>query len=211
MRRASITRAATVRRALHGLFAAALALGLLSSGPRALADEPSANGSRQVTLTWAPLPTPVPLVAGEPTGDGDALPPSIAVLPLRLSLLDAAYPLVPPCSGGDPISSAAPVFPVQRHTFFALIPHLVLHGFSSGCTSVNTGVGGGVTYAAPIAKNWWIMGSAGTYAVQWLRANQPASLQQVTDARVDVVFRLSSDRALSLGVGRRGLSFSGAW
>jgi hypothetical protein len=47
--------------------------------------------------------------------------------------------------------------------------------------------------------------------VQLFRANQPATLVPVTDARLDLVLRRSQNRSLSLGVSQRGVSFGGVW
>jgi hypothetical protein len=142
------------------------------------------------------------------------LPPAIALLPLRLSLVDPTFPMgaafgEDPCF--DPTGTAVPLFASNRSAFLPLAPRLVLHGFSSGRCVVDSGVGGGITYAAPIAKDWWLTAGLGTYAVQALRANQPTSLIPRADARVDVVFRPAPDRAWAFGVGRRGLTLTGIW
>jgi hypothetical protein len=100
---------------------------------------------------------------------------------------------------------------VARHTFLPLTQHLVLHGFSSGCAPIDTGVGGGLTYAAPLAKGWWLVAGLGAYGVQSLQAGQPAGLHARTDARLDVVYRPSPSRSWSFGVNRRGVTLGGSW
>ena len=199
-----------IRHSLRCRRALPLAVGLLALAPAAHADEPTVTGGQHVPLTWTPLPPAVPLFGGEPTDAGDGLPASIAILPLRLSLLDASFPITMQWGlprGGDPMASAAPAFPVQRHVILPLTPRLTLHGFTSGRIASDTGVGGAVTYTAPLARNMWLVGSAGVYGVQAFRANQPASLTAVTDTRLDLVLR----PVWSVGVGQRGVSFAGAW
>jgi hypothetical protein len=145
------------------------------------------------------------------------LPPSVAVLPLRLSLLAATLPEVAkwgldPCSAAsDPSGGSTPFFPMNRSAFLPLTPRLVLHGFSSGRCVADTGIGGGITYTAPMAKDWWLTAGVGGYAVQAFRPNQPASLVGKSDARVDLTYRPAPDRAWSFGVGRRGLTLGGTW
>jgi hypothetical protein len=217
MARASKTNGLSGRRSVFRAGRLALALGLALTATVAAADPPAPSSPSHVPLTWTPMPTAVPLIAGEPTGDGTGLPAAVAVLPLRLSLLDAATPITlqwgaDPCgSSGDPAASAAPAFPVQHHAVLALAPRLTLHGFSSGRCAADTGIGGGVTYAAPVAKNWWFVASAGIYGVQAFRPNQSPTLTPVTDARLDLVLRAQPTRPWSFGVSRRGVSVTGAW
>jgi hypothetical protein len=134
-----------------------------------------------------------------------------------LSLLAATFPAVAawgidPCSSrGDPTGGGVPYFAINRSAFLPLTPRLVLHGFSSGRCTADSGIGGGVTYAAPMGKGWWLTAGLGTYAVQAFRPNEPPSLVRKTDARIDVVFRPAPDRAWALGLGRRGLTFGGIW
>jgi hypothetical protein len=205
------------RRLVPRALGLSLALAAAYVPSTAVAGEPSVWSGRTVTLTWTPLPTSVPLAGGEPTGDAFTLPPSIAVLPLRLSLLAATFPEVlkwgiDPCgSNMDPAASAVPFFPMNRSAFLPLTPRLVLHAFSSGHCIADSGGGGGVTYTAPVAKNWWLTGSAGMYAVQAFRPNQPQSMTARGDARVDLTYRPAPDRAWALGLGRRGLTIGGIW
>ena len=187
-----------------------LLAGLLAFAPAAAADEPTVTSTHHLVLTWTPLPPAMPLFGGEPSDAGDGLPAALAILPLRLSLLEASLPITMQWGhipGGDPLASAAPAFPIERHAILRLTPRLTLHGFSSGRRVSDTGVGGGVTYTAPLATNTWLVGSAGIYGVQAFRPNQPPSLTAVTDTRLDLVI----PRAGSVGIGQRGVSFGGAW
>jgi len=166
---------------------------------------------------FMPVPTPlqIPALFGEPTS-ADGLAPGLAVLPLRLSLMDATFPLAG-ASPSDPFQCAAREdpsgnsqygFPVQHHVFLALTPRLVLHGFSRLGCPLDAVAGGGLTYSMPVAKNLWLVPSAG-FTVQ------PSSLQGRAltkgDARLDLLMKTSTDRTLSVGVGRRGLKLTGTW
>lgn len=165
------------------------------------------------------LPTPVQLTLppfGEPTGAATGLAPSLAVLPLRLSLFGDAFPLAG-AMPGDPLGCAsrsdisgnsASGFATQQHVFLPITQRLVLHGFSRGGCPLDAVAGGGITYTMPVARNVWLVPSAGI-------ATMPSALPGVTrtrsDARVDLVFNTYSDHVLGVGVGRRGLKLTGTW
>jgi hypothetical protein len=165
------------------------------------------------------LPTPVQLTLppfGEPTGTAAGLAPALAVLPMRLSLLGATFPFAAAMPGDpfgcasrqDPAGNSSSGFATQNHVFLPLTGRLTLHGFSSVGCPLDAGMGGGVTYAAPLTRQAWLVASAGVYG-------QPSALPGVprtkSDARVDVVFKAYGDRTLGVGVGRQGLKFTGTW
>jgi hypothetical protein len=149
---------------------------------------------------------------GEPTDLGGALAPAVAVLPLRLSLLGDAFPIAGALGGASCASREEPSgntswgFPVQHQAVLPLTPRLVLHGFSLLGCPLDAGVGGGFTFAVPLPRNFWLVAAAGVYG-------QPALPRQPvlhTDARLDLVVP-SGPQSFSVGVGRRGLTFSGRW
>ena len=178
----------------------------------ALGDEPSSWPARTTQLTWVPFPTTAP-TGGEPTSS-DALAASVAVLPLRLSLIGDSFPVAhafgdDACAGrAQAAGNAVWGFPVQRQTFYALTPRLVVHTFSQLGCPLDAGAGWGVTYALPVAKSWWVVGAMGGYI---LPSAQPGHALLKTDARLDLVYRPTADRAWAVGVGRKGITLSGVW
>lgn len=195
---------------VRALVATVLAGVALLAGDRAAdAQEPSAPGT-------SALPVSVPLrllPLGEPT-TANSLEPTLAVLPLRLSLFGDAFPvggMIPgdPCGEGA-MRAANPgawVFPVQQATYVALTPHLVLHGFSRLGCPVDAGAGTGLTYSVPLPKNLWLIASAGAFA----QPGYPGPTRVRSDARLDVMMRPNADHAYAVGVGRRGFTFTGTW
>jgi hypothetical protein len=165
------------------------------------------------------LPTPVQLTIppfGEPTGVGTGLAPALAVLPLRLSLMSSVFPMAS-LAPGDPFgckireemsANSNGGFPVQHQVFLPLTSRLVLHGFSTGGCPLDAGAGGGISYTMPVARNVWLVPSAGVYS-------QPNGITPTTrtrsDARVDLVFKTYGGRALGVGVGRQGFKITGTW
>jgi hypothetical protein len=123
------------------------------------------------------LPPPSSSVLASPTQVSDAgtLPAAAASLPLRLSLLGAAYPLGPTfgssACGAASIAAAGTIFPTQPYTQIELSPRLVFHGFSDlGCPGdpyalLDTGAGGGLTYSLPLLPALWLVASAGAYGI----------------------------------------------
>jgi hypothetical protein len=113
--------------------------------------------------------------SASPAPDSTRLPPDAASLPLRLSLLTSIYPLGPSMTNGGcgaaSVAAASTIFPTQPYTQVQLVPRLVLHGFSDlGCPGdpyalIDSGVGGGLTYAQPLKPGVWLVGSAGGYVV----------------------------------------------
>jgi len=163
------------------------------------------------------VPTPVPLQlflpSGEPTSFGAALPPSLAVLPLRLSLMSATFPIAgalpgDPCassetSGGNTVWG----FPMQHATYMQLTPALTLHGFSTRGCALDASVGGGVSYALALPSNMWLVVNAGLLS----QPSMPGSTRTRGDARLDLMLRPTPDRAYAVGIGRRGVTFTGQW
>lgn len=165
------------------------------------------------------FPTPVQLTLppfGEPTATATGLAPALAVLPLRLSLMSSVFPLGS-MAPGDPFGcktredasgNSNAGFPVQRQVFLPLTSRLVLHGFSTGGCPLDAAAGGGVSYAMPVARNTWLVPSAGVYG----QPNGIVPTARVkSDARVDVIFRTYTGRTLGVGVGRQGLKITGTW
>jgi hypothetical protein len=190
--------------------AASLLGALLAALPlSASAQEPSSYGAAGVPIVTPLRFTPL---FGEPTGPGGLLPPSLAVLPLRLSLQGDAFPLAGALGGSGCASREEASgntqwgFPIQRQTYLALTPHLVLHGFSRLGCPLDAGMGGGFTYSLPLRQDLWLVASAGVFSVP----NAPTPTRLHTDARIDLVLP-KTDHAWAVGVGRRGLTFSGKW
>jgi hypothetical protein len=159
-------------------------------------------GAQEPTGTWQRPPTTlVPsvklttpwLFPGEPTGAG-GMSPWVASTPLRLALQSGILPTAggyPNCvSLEEPSGNTVNGFPVQRFTSLRLAPALVLQGFSSAGCPVDGAIGGGLTYTTAI------------------RPSLPARVQ--SDARIDLTHQLDGGRTLSVGIGKRGITFGGA-
>lgn len=162
-----------------------------------------------------PAPVPLRLFApfGEPTSTSGGLAPPLAVLPMRLSLLAATFP-VGGALPGDPCASSAEAsgnsvwgFPMQHATFLPLTPQLSLAGFSSRGCALDASMGGAVSYAIPLPRNLWLVVSTGLLS----QPNLPSPSRTAADARVDLMLRPSADRSYALGLGRRGVTFTGQW
>jgi hypothetical protein len=176
----------------------------------ALADDPAPSPM------WMPAPTALQLrpLFGEPTGDAQGLAPALAVMPLRLSLMSTAFPIAG-ALGGNPCASREEAsgntvngFAVQRQVYLAITPQLVLHGFSRAGCPLDAGIGGGLTYSVPVSKSVFLVASAGTYTLPGV---QPRRVLTKGDARIDLIFRSTPDRAWGVGLGRRGLKLTGTW
>ncbi|MDB4998516.1 MAG: hypothetical protein JWM74_5948 [Myxococcaceae bacterium] len=175
----------------------------------ALAQEPVGRPSSLSPIA----PASTPLFVGEPAGSPGDLSPYAAVAPLRLSLLSVHPPrgdLFGDQSCGPRMEGSGNTvngFAVQRQTYLQLTPRLVLHGFSQMGCAFDAGVGGGVTYAAPLKPNLWLVASVGMYAMPAFNSVKPTT---AFDARVDVVKRTGAN-TMRVGVGTRGVSFGGDW
>jgi len=187
-----------------------LSLGLLAG--TAKAQEPSFALSAFVP----PAPASV-LQAGQGAGaDAMSLGSMAAITPLRLSLLSSIYPLGPAFGGAGCAAEVADgnqsIFPVQPYFAVPLTPRLVLHGFSDlGCpgdptAGIDSGAGGGLTYAAPVRPNLWLVGGAGFYGVP--SHGTPGQVyvppRAATELRIDLVKKSADGRTLSVGLGARG-------
>ena len=176
----------------------------------ALADDPAP------APVWMPTPTALQLrpLFGEPTGDAQGLGAALAVMPLRLSLMNASFPIAG-ALGGDPCASREEAsgntvngFAVQHQVYLAITPQLVLHGFSRGGCPLDAGIGGGLTYAEPVSKSVFLVASAGTFSLPSVLTGRVVTK---SGARFDLVFRSAPDRAWGVGLGRRGLKLTGTW
>jgi hypothetical protein len=176
----------------------------------ALAQEPTGRPASLVPLA----PLSAPLFPGEPVGGAGDLSPYAAFTPLRLSLLSIHPPRADLFFGDggcgarmEASGNTVNGFAVQRQTFMALTPRLVLHGFSQAGCAFDAGIGGGVTYAVPLAPNLWLVASAGMYAMPAFNSTKPTT---AFDARLDVVKRTGAN-TMRVGLGTRGVSFGGDW
>jgi hypothetical protein len=193
----------------RAILRAAIGAVLLASAPASAQVAPPLSPG----VAMAPAPVALHLVPpwGEPTSTGPLLPPGIAVLPLQLSLLSDAFPVggaMPSlCDPTSDLGRSAGGFPLQRATYMALTPRLVLHGFSRQGCPVDAAAGGGLTYSIPLPRDFFIVASAGALA----QPNAPSPARVRTDARLDLTWRATPDRAYSLGVGKKGITFGGQW
>ena len=192
------------------LLAVLLAACALVRATPAFADDPPPS------LAWMPTPTALQLrpLFGEPTGDAQGLAPALAVMPLRLSLMGDTFPIAG-ALGGSPCASREEAsgntvngFAMQRQVYLAITPQLVLHGFSSAGCPLDAGIGGGMTYSVPVSRSLFLVASAGAYS---LPSAQPGRVLTKGDARIDLIFRSTPDRAWGIGLGRRGLKLTGTW
>ncbi len=166
---------------------------------------------RPVTLSPM-VPAFTPLLPGEPTGDKGATS-YLTSMPLRLSLGHSAFAF-PHAGGGvacEPREEASGNtingFAVQRYTFLRLTPRLVLHGFSTAGCPLDAGMGGALTYAAPLSPKWWLVASGGIYAQTSAIASRPTLR---TDVHIDVM-KQDGGLMTAVGLGTRGFTFTGNW
>jgi hypothetical protein len=157
-------------------------------------------------LRLAPLapvaPLPSPLSQGEPSSGAGVLDPWTAMQPLRLSLMGSIFPLdraLPNCESREEASgNSVSGMPVQRVQSWRLAPRLSLHGFSSDGCPVDGGLGGGVTYAAPLRPSLWLVAGAGGYGVPAAPGLLPP--RAVGDVRIDLVKQQAAGRSIHLGL-----------
>lgn len=166
------------------------------------------------TPASAMVPTPVAfslLPPGEPTSFGSTLPPTLAVLPLRLSLMSDTFPISGALAGdacqAQEEANSAWSFPVQRATYLRLTPQLTLSGFSSGGCTLDAALGGGASYVLPLPSNLWLVVNAGLLS----QPAFPGGSRTRGDVHVDIMMRPTPDRAYALGLWRRGMTFTGQW
>lgn len=151
------------------------------------------------------------LSLGEPPGDGGVLPGYFASAPLRLSLQNRVFPVAggfEQCSTReDAAGNSIGGIPIQRYALLRLTPNLVLHGFSAAGCPIDGAIGAGATYSVPVAPSLWLVAGAGVYTAP----AQPGPRRAHTDFRVDLVKKVNDTRSLSVGIGRRGVSFGGSF
>jgi hypothetical protein len=214
------------RKDLCAALALATALAILCAPAIASAQTTSASTPLTTTTTTStPTPTLAPASIGlppvqivnNPFQRGDTLSPNalshdIAMMPLRLSLLGDAYPLansIPGCAANaENAGNTLNGFTLQRSFAMPLMPHLTLVGFSQTACQYDAAVGGGLVYTAPIRKDLWFTASAGALVLPHGNVTRPS---YKSDARVDVVWRESNNRAWSVGVGLRGIKLGGVF
>ncbi len=194
----------------RALLAACFVLGAVATPTAGFAQYPPPP-----TPASAMVPTPVQLTLsppGEPTSFGTGLPATLAVLPLRLSLMGDTFPIAGALPG-DPCHAQAEAnsawgFPIQHATYMRLTPQLTLSGFSSGGCTLDASIGGAASYVLPLpSNNLWLVINAGLLSQPGL----PGGSRTRADLRLDLMMRPSPDRAYSVGVGRRGVTFTGQW
>jgi hypothetical protein len=160
-----------------------------------------------------PLTLPSILSTGDPSGDRGDLAPSLAAEPLRLSLTSTIFPV----GGGfeqcktrtDAAGNSINGFPIRRFQALRLAPRLTLAGFSDGGCPVDGGMGGGLTYAAPLPSSFWLVASGGYYAVPAHGPGLPARTS--SDIRLDLVKQTASGRTFHFGVEeKKGTGVTGA-
>ncbi len=148
---------------------------------------------------------------GEPTGDAATLPGYFASAPLRLSLQNRIVPAGPGyeqcATRGDAAGNSVGGIPTQRYTLIRLTPNLVLHGFSAGGCPIDGALGTAVTYSVPVSPSLWLVAGAGVYTAPAQYGGPKAR----ADFRLDLVKKVNDTRSFSVGVGRRGVSFGGAF
>ena len=164
------------------------------------------SGTARAQQTAAPLvPIITPLRGDDLFTGRNGLLTSSAFAPLRLSLTGGIFSQASAFSGCDSRSDASGNsvngFAVQRYTFLRLTPALVLHGFSLAGCAVDSGMGGGFSYAIPLRKSLLLVASAGIYGMPAPAGGPPAMVTSA--ARVDIVKQLAWGRTLSVGLGTR--------
>jgi len=192
-----------------GLASLLLGLGTFAFAPSSFAQDPPPP-----TPASAMVPTPVALSLfppGEPTSNGGGLPPTLAVLPLRLSLMGGTFPIASALAGNPCLAQTEANsnwgFPVQRATYLKLTPQLSLTGFSSGGCTLDASLGGGASYVLPLPSNLWLVINAGLLS----QPSLPGGARTRGDVHVDLMLRPTPDRAYAVGLGRRGVTFTGQW
>lgn len=155
----------------------------------------------------------IPLRSGDAATDSAGLPLDIGMMPLRLSLSSGYWPqgkTLPGCEErAEQTGDTWNFFPLQRAAAVHLIPRLTLVGFSTTACMVDANAGVGLMYTAPIRKDLWIVGSVGASILPTTTTTYAPRAR--ADARVDLVWKATPDRAFSVGIGRRGVFVGGAF
>jgi hypothetical protein len=146
-------------------------------------------------------------------GDTGSLPGYMASAPVRLSLQNQIRPIeggYPECaSREDSAGNSIGGIPLQRYTVLRLTPHLELHGFTSGGCPIDGAIGGAVTYTVRVIPTLWLVAGAGIYAAP--APAQVASARTRSDFHIDLIEKVNDTQSLSVGVGRRGVTFGGVF
>jgi hypothetical protein len=188
------------------VFALALGSAALLAGAVASAQEPTSSSAQALALSAFVPPAPASVLARGVASDRAPLSPYWASMPLRLTLLTSLLPVGPALGNGGcsaSVETAGTIFPTQPYAYFALTPHLVLHGFSDlGCPDdpralLDSGAGGGVTYEVPVAKSLSLVTSAGAYGVP----GNGLPTRYAVHAGVDVVEQKPNGGAMFTGIG----------
>jgi hypothetical protein len=197
--------------------AAACAWGLAAAvfvqGASAQQPLPASAASFVSPAFLPPLTLPSILSPGDESDDRGDLAPRLAAEPLRLSLTSTIFPIG---EGSDQCKTRTDAsgnsihgFPIRRFQALRLAPHLTLAGFSEGGCPIDGGMGGGVSYAAPLPSSFWLVASAGYYAVPGRGPALPARTS--SDIRLDLVKQIDSGRTFHFGVEqKRGTGVTGA-
>jgi hypothetical protein len=178
----------------------------------------SSAGAQEPSFVLSPYlaPAPASLLQAGFAADSKGLGALAAVTPLRLSLLSSIYPLGPAFGGagcsGESVDVAQTALPFQPHIAFQLTPRLVLHGFSDlGClgdprAGIDAGAGGGLTYAAPVRADLWLVAGTGFFGVpsHGVPGQNYIPPRAATELRLDLVKKKADGGTLSVGLGARG-------
>jgi hypothetical protein len=152
-------------------------------------------------------------LTGEPTGDASALPGYFASAPLRLSLQNQIFPVgsaYDQCATrGDAAGNSTGGVPTQRYALLRLTPNLVLHGFTAGGCPIDGAIGGAITYSARIAPTLWLVAGAGIYTAP--APAQYSAARTRSDFHLDLIKKVDDTHSFSVGVGKRGVTFGGAF
>jgi hypothetical protein len=179
------------------LFASLLATILPSAIARAQSSPAAPTPTPAPPAALAPLPPIVVPTRADPPG---ATPADAIGLPLRLSML-SSIPSGSPAGGcSQPsVDGANTILPVQPSVRVQLTLRLTLELVSNlGCpgdpyAAFDTGIGGGLTYAAGLRPNLWLVAGAGTYGTSHRGTSAVSGL--------DLVTKTASGDSRSVGVG----------
>ncbi len=214
-----LARGALRMRSREFVTALAIASAWFAAALPARAQEPTGSAPALRLQPFAAIPPPAPVGSplaaffGEPTGDAGAPPGYFASAPLRLTLQNEILPMggaYEQCgTRGDAAGNSTGGIPTQHYTLLRLTPNLVLHGFAAGGCPIDGAIGGAITYSAQVAPSLWLVAGAGIYAAP--APAQLAGARTRTDFQVDLVKKVNDTRSFSVGIGKRGVSFGGAF
>jgi hypothetical protein len=143
--------------------------------------------------------------ADDGLGEPGAPSPLASFTPLRLSLNQGLFPTASAIQGcpsrEDASGNSINGFPIERYSYLRLSPRLTIHGFSSIGCAADAGLGGGLTYAAPLGKKLWLVSSIGFYGLPPIDSARSAVVS--ASARLDLVKQLPAGHVLTFGMGTR--------